>query len=264
MTKDGNHWNAYQARWQLVAPPLRPTKAVAAKIVQLADVGKDDPVLLWGVTPELASRFRTIDAVDKSEEMVRTLWPGDTLGRTATAADWLEFPPHRGHYRAIVGDGSFNALGSARRLERLFAKGADMLTPGGQIICRTFMRPPEPIMSADLSRVISGEKAFNFHAFKWMLAMHLAESGGLELPVDRLRLAFNALCPDRKALSHQTGWPIDVIDTIDVYRLSNETLLFPSVAEIKAALPEGATVAFHECGGYDLADYCPILSVQFG
>jgi SAM-dependent methyltransferase len=264
MTKDGNHWNAYQARWQLVEPPLRPTKAVTAKIVQLADVGKDDPVLLWGVTPELASCFRTLDAVDKSEEMVRTLWPGDTLGRTATAADWLAYPLHRGHYRAIVGDGSFNSVGSAETLRRLLAKGAQVLAPGGRIICRTFMRPPEPVQAADLNRVMSGETALNFHAFKWMLAMRLAEEGGLELSVDQLRAAFNALCPDRQTLSLKTGWPVDVIDTIDVYSRSKEVFLFPSRDEIKAALPLGATVAFHECGGYDLADCCPILSVQFG
>jgi hypothetical protein len=55
-----------------------------------------------------------------------------------------------------------------------------------------------------------------------------------------------------------------MIDTIDVYRQSEEYYIFPSRKEFLEALPPGVAASFHDCGGYDLADCCPIFEVFAG
>ena len=84
-----NHWQTYPARWSLLKPPLRPDASVVDRVRALA--GADAaPVLVLGVTPELAAAFAQVEAVDRSAEMIAALWPGDAPGRRAIQGDWLE------------------------------------------------------------------------------------------------------------------------------------------------------------------------------
>jgi len=74
---------------------------------------------------------------------------------------------------------------------------------------------------------------------------------------------FNELHPDRDELAQRTGWPRAAIDTIDVYRGSPVMYVFPNRQEFTAALPGGiGDVRFTDCGSYDLANCCPILSFR--
>ena len=52
----------------------------------------DEPVLLLGVTPELAVIPRRTVAVDWSERMIAVAWPGDCDSRHAVLGDWRALP----------------------------------------------------------------------------------------------------------------------------------------------------------------------------
>ena len=256
-----NHWQRYGARWSQVRPPLRPNAQVVGLMRAL--VG-DEPgrALLLGVTPELATLFPTLDAVDKNPEVVASQWPGDSGSRRAIVADWLEFPAPRETYAVIAGDGSLNNAASAAMMHALIAHVHELLTPGGLFICRVFERPRTTFSEHDLQAAMAGRDGVNFHAFKWMMAMHLAEQHGMTVRVADILALFERLCVDRSALADRTGWALAEIDTIDVYRGSAIRYVFPNRTELIAAFPEDCLLDFIPTSDYDLAACCPILAFR--
>src|SRR5208282_662795 len=58
------HWSRYHAAWNKLAPPLRPNAEVCAAIRRLLGE-RAGPVLLLGVTPELADVAPRVVAVDR-------------------------------------------------------------------------------------------------------------------------------------------------------------------------------------------------------
>ena len=69
-----SHWQTYPTRWSLLKPPLRPDPSVVERVRSLVGGGAA-PVLLLGVTPELAAAFPVLEAVDRSPEMIAALRP---------------------------------------------------------------------------------------------------------------------------------------------------------------------------------------------
>ncbi len=164
-------------------------------------------------------------------------------------------------FAAVVGDGVLTALPYPDAYRRLWSALSRVLAPGARLAIRVFRRPDdgEPLSSvcADAERGRAG----TFHAFKWRFAMALAhERGEASLPVRELHAALVRSFPDRAALAANTGWDPRDIDTIDVYRTSDEIYSFPKGSEVLATLP--ATLARRrmlEVAGYELAERCPIL-----
>jgi SAM-dependent methyltransferase len=257
-----NHWQSPLSWWPRLGPPLRPTPEVVSCIRRLAQLSPG-PVLLLGVTPELAQAFDAVHAVDKNQAMIDAVWPGDNAARKAVLGDWLDIPGPDDRFAAVVGDGSLTTLSYPRELKRMLQRVFELLAPGGHFVCRLFERPAPPFTQGDLEEAGAGRVNVNFHAFKWMLAMHLAEEGGASLPVERILSRFDHLFPDRGLLSARTGWSRQEIETIESYRGSSATYGFPSRAELLSLLPAGFTEAqFHSCGSYALAPCCPILSCR--
>ena len=254
------HWQKYHAAWSKLEAPLRPNVETLAKLRELT--GKiTGPVLLLGVTPELAGAYEHVLGVDKNKAMIDNVWPGNTATREARHADWLDLEEPKNHFSAAVGDGSLNAVTTLREMRQVLARVVDLLEPHGRFACRLYERPETPFTEEHLRHIASRRAAVNFHAFKWQLAMHLAEASGAAMPVVLIRERFNELFPDRDKLARDTGWPRGLIDMIDIYRGSPTTYVFPNRREFLDALPKGISdVRFEPCGSYDLARCCPMLT----
>jgi hypothetical protein len=229
-----SHWRKYHARWAQIAPPLRPDECLRA----LAG-GGDGRVLLLGVTPELADAFSSVFAADKNPAMVANVWPGDTPTKEAAVVDWLDLDLSVGPFAAVVGDGSLNVVPYPRETWLLTARVFELMAPGSRFACRLYERPERPFTRDDLMDTASRPAPISFHAFKWQLAMHLAEQVGASIPVALLREQFNDMFPDRDELSRRTGWPRAAIELMDVYRGSPVVYAFPNRQEFLAVLPEG-------------------------
>jgi hypothetical protein len=256
-----NHWQTFPARWSLLKPPLRPDASVIDCVRSL--VGADAaPVLLLGVTPELAAAFADVEAVDRSAEMIAALWPGDGPGKRAIRGDWLDLCGEP-RFAAVVGDGSPNALTSLEDAAWLLRIVVGLLLPGGSFACRLYERPAVPFTIDDLLATTSKPGVMNFHAFKWQLAMHIAETSSPTVHVASILERFDALFPDRDALAGRTGWARAEIDTIDVYARSPLAYTFPDRVEFTRLLPPGIeAVRFLPCGSYDMAACCPMLTFR--
>lgn len=254
------HWQKYHAAWAKLEAPLRPNADIISKVRELAG-DTSGPVLLLGVTPELARSFDHVFAVDKNKAMIDNVWPGNSGAKQALHADWLDLDEPKEHFVAAVGDGSLNAVTTLREIRQLLGRVVDLLAPGGKFACRLYERPEKPFTEEHLRQMGSRRASLNFHAFKWQLAMHLAENAGASIPVVLIRERFNDLFPDRDKLARETGWPREIIDMIDIYKGSPTLYVFPNRREFLNVLPEGISdVRFVTCGTYDLAECCPMLA----
>jgi hypothetical protein len=254
------HWQKFHTAWSKLEAPLRPNAETLGKIRALT--GKiAGPVLLLGVTPELANTFDEVQGVDKNKAMIDHVWPGDTATQKALHADWLDLEEPKNHFAAVVGDGSLNAVATLREVRLLLSRVVDLMVCGGRFACRLYERPEQALTEDQLRQMGARPATLNFHAFKWQLAMHLAETSGASMPVVLIRERFNELFPDRDRLARDTGWPHDIIDMIDIYRGSPTIYVFPDRREFVDALPKGISdVRFEPSGRYDLAECCPMLT----
>ena len=253
------HWTEYARRAQIYGPPLRPAPDAVMVTQEAVGTGRGT-VLLLGVTPELASAFDDVIAVDKNQAMIDTAWPGDTRAKSARCADWLEMDLPPGSVRAVVGDGSLNNLPTIALAAAVMQRSQQWLIPGGRFVCRVFERPDIPFGTADLHAYPDRSPDRNFHALKWMIAMTLAQAGSATVAVEDIRAAFNDLFPDRDRLAAATGWHPAVIDTIDVYENSPLAYCFPNRAELRLAIPRDAKdIRFLASGRYPLSERCPLV-----
>jgi SAM-dependent methyltransferase len=258
-----SHWEQFHRRWARIKPPLRPNAEIVAAF-RAAIAGHAERVLLLGVTRELADLGANLVAVDHSAGMIENVWPGDTVRRRAQHGDWLDLRFPMGHFTAIIGDGSLSTLPFPAGHRALYAQAEHLLPPGGRLVIRTFATPEDgDTVDAVADRVWAGRIA-NFHAFKWHLAMAIVSgSGEANIAVTTIRDVFNNVFADRKALATVTGWPLEDIDTIDVYDGSPDVYSFATLSQLRSAVPPAfARVYVEAVGSYPLAERCPFLVME--
>jgi SAM-dependent methyltransferase len=255
-----NHWQKFHLVWHRMKPPLRPDAAVVAGIRE-AMAGRAEHVLLLGVTQELAGLSDDLTAVDRNQNMIDHIWPGDSAKRRAILGDWLNLTFEAARFSAVIGDGSLNNVPYPDGHRRFYAELARVLRPGGCFVSRVFATPdPAQSVRQVCDDALVG-RAGSFHAFKWRLAMSLAaEAGDPNLPVARILEAFNKHLPDRRRLLAATGWDAEDFSTIDLYAGSAQFNCFPTRRQLAEVIPaEFGGVGWREVGDYHLADCCPLL-----
>lgn len=261
-TAGEDHFQRYHRSWSLLGPPLRPDADVVAAFRELS-AEHEAPMLLLGITPELAELSSDLTAVDSSQPMIDHVWPGDTPKRRARLGRWLklELPP--ASFASVIGDGCL-ALPYPGASARLLREVATLLQPGGRFVSRVFASPDRPEKLADVRTALARGEIGNVHALKWRIAMALQrELAASAVTVRAIRAEFLACVPDRTALAARTGWPRAEIDTIDVYASSNASYSFPTRAELLAIVPPELTRArFVEAGAYPLAERCPLFVLE--
>jgi len=260
------HWPLHARQWARVGPPLRPCPDDVAIATAEAEAwarahGRPPRALLLGVTPELAGMpwpaGTTLLAVDREAAMIDALF-APAPGRRAEVGDWLALPAPDGAFDLVLGDGSLSNLAFPGDYRRLAAELGRVLAPGGRVVLRLFAAPVEAEPLGAVADALRAGAIGSLHALKWRIAMAL-QPADRNVRVADIWRAFGELVPDRAALARRTGWPPDVIDTIDAYRGSELVYSFPTLAEVRATLdPELAEIACH-VPGYELGDRCPTV-----
>lgn len=251
----------FLVRWRMSAPPLRPHPGVARAIAPLLpehDAGA--PILLLGVTPELAVLPRHVVALDRSQRMIDHAWPGDSETRRAVRGEWRAMPFEPGSMAGAIGDGSLSPLFFPGEYELILEQLTRVLLPGGLVVLRCFTTPDRAETLAELAaEALSG--AIPFHVFKLRFNVAAArEAGSVEITSDAAFRRFQTLFPDREVLSRASGWSLATIAEMDCYEGEPANHSYPTRAELKAMF--GARVAdlrFVETQGYPLAERCPLL-----
>jgi hypothetical protein len=268
------HWNSIARSWDLYSSPLRPCAEDLTTFLRFANAYAQTPpdatstVLILGVTPEIATMSwpaRTVvTGVDRSPEMVKTVWPGDIPGvRQAQCDDWFALTPPARPYEIVIGDGSINILRYPGEVRRLLAKLRTLARPGALLILRSFVLPAIPESLATLIEAARTGGAGNFHAFKFRLAMALQSSPDEGVKLDEVWQSWCRLETAVDGLSNRSGWLPDVVRTIDLFRDKQVRLSFPTLDGLVATLEaEGISLLDRHMPKYEMGDRCPIVVGQ--
>lgn len=261
-------WKQHAQQWQRIGAPLRPSAEDGSLMLELAASalsGKPTPrVVILGVTPELVRLPWPADArllaLDQSAEMIASIWqPHPDVESRVREARWQSMPVDNQSISLIVGDGSLNALTSLQEYLDVFTEAARALKSDGALVLRCFVRPDRAeTLDAVASAALAGEVG-SMHALKWRIAMALEVDHTFSVAVVDIRAAFERLFPDRDRLAGITGWPLQVIDTIDAYRGVATRYSFPTLAAIRTAAAPLFQVDKVRCGRYELAGRCPTV-----
>jgi hypothetical protein len=269
-----SQWNRNAAHWQLLGSPLRPTTEdilLYQRALQRWSVDHGDPahrILLLGVTQELRGMDWPADAelvaCDGSRAMIESIWPcASFAGATSTpvCADWGALPLRSASRNIAIGDGCALLL-SIDDLRRVAANLDRVLDQDATLILRLFMRPKlVEGVDAVVAAANAGEIG-SFHAFKWRLAMALQGTKGTSVRLANVWDTFASLFPDRHALAWRTGWPVEIIHTIDSYHAVHADYHYHRLEEFVAALQPVFSVVSVEYPAYELGERCPVIAVR--
>ncbi|MDA0230910.1 MAG: class I SAM-dependent methyltransferase [Proteobacteria bacterium] len=237
-----DHWGKAARQWHKVGQPLKPTTEDIRALelfIRHSNVARPR-VLLLGVTPEIAAMDwpagTRLLAVDRSIDMIKYAWAGANAAEVYVAcADWCELPLADSSRDIIVGDGCMLVFDYPHGFRRALESFRRVLTPGGLLSHRFFLRPEQGEPPAAVFDDLFAGRIKNFHVFKWRLAMWL--HGDIE---DGVRLGdvwdcWHDAVPDANALSESLNWQLETISSIDYYRDSDTRFIFPTLEEVRRA-----------------------------
>lgn len=263
------HWNRIAQQWWRIGPPIRPSAAdVESLCVAIGNMarrhgGARKRALLLGVTPELADLHRRervdLVAIDRSAEMVRVVWPGDLPGRRAVCADWFRFLASAQPYDVILGDGSFNTVRHPDEMLALARLAHAALVDQGVLATRLFVEPQRrETVDAVLREGRSGAIA-GFPVFKFRLAMALQSESGGGVRIADIWRAWHGAGINESKLAQATGWTLEEIDTIHLYRDSPGYIWFPTLRQAVDLFSKLFKVESVATADYEMGERCPTL-----
>lgn len=227
--------------------------------------GRDGVALQLGVTPEIAVLPERSVAIDWNPEMIAIAWPGGGSWRRPVIGDWKMLPIRDHSVGIVFGDGSLTMLRWPDQYRLVLERLTAIVRPGGRAVLRCFATP-DPCETIDvLCEEVWMGRIGTFPAFKLRFNMAVGlDAGDMNPHSDAIHRAFSARFPDREALGRATGWtPADIAE-IDSYRGSAFIHSYPTRDGIMATLPATLRAArFVETEGYELAERCPLLVLDF-
>ncbi len=279
-----HRFDQHAQHWDLLGSPLRPCAEDMRLMQSCFDKWHDAyrsiqsptllKALLLGVTQEIATQDwgMPVDmtAVDISQAMINAVWPGDTPTRRALRADWLEMPdtqlamPVAEHaFDIILADGVFVLLDYQTGYAKLARAVQRCLKDDWIFMVRPFLRPSVTEPWGNIFEELRGKRIGSFHAFKWRLLMSLqGDDVRRGVAVVKAWEMYHRQVSSHAHLAEVTGWPVEVIATIDAYQNSPTVYAFPSLDELIEIVSPYLLFTSQETGRYELAERCPMLSFK--
>lgn len=261
------HWDAYATRWRLIGAPLRPAPSdieyLGGSLARLCP--RAATALLLGVTPEIAEMpwgSCQLVAVDKSEGMVRGVWPGDTATRRALVGDWLELDLAEAPFDVALGDGVFSLFAFPAGYSQLAAALARLVRPAGLLSLRLFCRPATSEPLDQVLRDLVAGNIGNFNIFKWRLAMALQGDATRGVRLADIWRTFRERAGSIETVAQRAGWPEPVVGTIEGYRDVDDRYTFSTEAEVVESLAPDFELVETWYPRYELGERCPHLSFR--
>jgi SAM-dependent methyltransferase len=269
--KECSHWTKHALQWSYIKSPLRPCAEDVALFNEVFNAHLDSyennqekTILLLGVTQELASHAWStplhLIGIDNTLAMIKNVWPSQITTRQVLCGDWLNLPFSKASIDIVMGDGGLTLLPFPRGYKTLAAEIKRVLKPDGLFCIRLFMRPLKTEQIQEVFTALHNKNIGNFHVFKWRLAMALqGEDATTGVCISGVWEALQREFNDASQISTITGWPIEEIDTIKVYKGSDAVYTFPSGAEVIDALANEFIFMGQKQGTYELSELCPIM-----
>jgi len=256
-----DHWTGLAKRWNWIGSPLRPIKQDIDIMTRMIGAVPEKALLL-GVTPELADLANKVVAVDKNEAMIAECWSSGN--NPAICGDWRNLSEYlvAEKFDYILGDCSLNCVPYLDGIKEVFNELNKVTNIGAQFVFRAFLSPSNPEIVEDIIQEAKEGEMKNFHAFRWRIAHAIAaENSNPNVRMQELYSQFNKFVKDRTKFAEQSGFDIESINRLDVYKDSDFSLAFPTMEQLVASIPTNWEVIDTDSGNYELADRCPILKL---
>ncbi|MFC1839981.1 class I SAM-dependent methyltransferase [Thermodesulfobacteriota bacterium] len=266
-------WKNVAHSWNNYGPPIRPCEediSIMEKVVAkwTRFPGQTLRAVLWGVTPEIADMewpYGTeLLAIERSEDMVREVWPGDIDGfRRAFCCNWLDaYSVIKSPVSIVIGDGCFSIYNYPGDYRALFAVANQVLKEPGIFIMRFFLRPETRESPDKVIRELMENRIGNFHVFKFRLAMALQENAQKGVRHHDIWQTWKDAPIETDELMKITGWRKEAISTIDLLEGFNTRLSFPTYTELKPVFSDIFSEIDMTVPKYEMGERFPILVFQ--
>lgn len=266
-----SYWSNFARRFHAVGPPFAPSmedvsmmEAVVGGLARAND-GDGLRVLLLGVTPRIARmklpQSSSLLAVDRSEAMVRYVWPSDAgLGRTAVVGEWFDLPAGDASQDVVIGDGVPICVRYPGHLRQLACSTRRVVRADGVVLWRCFVQRESPEDPGDVMDQIAA--CPSFHLFKMRLLMALQRNSRDGIAVNDVYRYWISRNIDVNELAARTGWDRRDIETIELHNGPNTVHTFPTLAEIQELVaPCFRSVSAH-VPRYCMGESCPLLVMR--
>lgn len=260
------HWQRISQRWSLVGSPLRPIGEDEAQFTRLLQLETSPALrgLILGVTPELRGlpwpSGSEVWGVDRSPDMIEAIWTGPA--DRAVNANWLELPWPAETFDRVLCDGGLHLLQFPGEQAKLAHSIARVLRTGGTFALRLFALPDVNQTAPQVLAHLREGRIANFHQFKLRMAMALQKDPESGVILSDVHAEILRACGgDLGQLVDQTGWPADVVATLESYRDSPNVYHFLTEAQSVATLTSQGALRLvgRGVGAYPWAGHCPIL-----
>lgn len=238
-SKTHNYWKSMKVQFFLHIPqPLRLADQdvqMYTKVVRKwLDANAPPRVLVMGATPEFFSMAwpeeTDLLAVDRSELMLRELWPGPN--EKTICEDWTCMSLEDASRDIALCDGGLIMLDYPDQMKRLAGELARVLAVGGLFTTRAFV---SGTVTEDATAVMSdflAGKITNSSILKLRLAIALTQDSIAGVRLHDVWKFYNDSIPSDVSLSDLVGWSVDELQFIEAYKNSDEIYRFPDVDEL--------------------------------
>lgn len=267
----GSYWDRFAQAFGGLGAPLRPSdqdiRFIEYAVAESARASRNGiRAVLLGVTPAIANldwpQNSSLVAVDCSDAMARSVWPGNIDGRRwVVRGDWLAMPRRTSSCDIVVGDGSINCLEYPVGFRGLACVASAILSKDGRLILRCYLqlKNPESVESV-FDEAVRGSIG-SFHAFKLRLLMAAQRNVREGVVLSDVY----QIWADRRAASKLPsghGWENSAIETIGYYRGSTTRYTFATLDELRSML----LPLFEEVSvfwpTYELGERCPTVVLR--
>jgi ubiquinone/menaquinone biosynthesis C-methylase UbiE len=266
-------WSRQSEKWSNVGPPMRPSLLDIALMEKLAiDILNDVnlnryEVAVLGVTPEIIQMAWPLNAhltaFDQSEEMIKKLWrPNQHIKSDVKMSRWQSLPLKDGDINLVIGDGCLTPLTSLEVYSDVLKELKRVLVTEGKVIMRCFVRDPKVQDIENIVQCVQLKKIENFGSLKWKIAMALVDPISSKVEIKKISETFNDLFKDRQALANNNKWPIETINTIDIYESMSGYLTFPTLNRLLEIFEEFFVVEQVTTLDYEMAKNCPTIVLK--
>lgn len=229
----GNYWKNMKVEFFLrIPPPLRladqDVQMYTDAVSEWLDTNAQPRVLVMGSTPEFHSmewpEQTDLLAVDRSELMLRELWPGPI--ENTVCEDWANMSLENASRDIALCDGGLVMLDYPAQLTSLVEELARVLPVGGLFVTRVFASGTVTEDAATVMNDFLNGRITNSSILKLRLAIALAPDSISGVRLHDVWKFYNDSIPGGCSLSDLTGWSADELQFMEPYKDSGEIYRF--------------------------------------
>ena len=226
--------------WDLYGPPLRPSvldvETYQAAVDAFAARRPLKEALILGVTPELCGlnwpEGTHLRALDRSPEMIETVWPGNT--EMVIRGEWSTSGLPTAGIDLVFCDGGLHLLNYPTGQAALVAELTRIIAPGGEAVFRLFLPPLVTEAPDDFVSALKRGEIADMNTLKLRLAHALTRTSEEGVALTAIWHFLHQRVPDHAAFFQRLGWSSGQAATFDFYRDSQAIYHFAPLERVLA------------------------------